>query len=214
MLDFIPAHRSTEGIVSGLKQALREAAHDSDQTQPQPSTTQLTLQVSALHNAFLALSDAFTESLEVSRRKELQWEAAMQAIQQRFASEVAAVEALRDDYHQLASKNAGLHKENCWLRARVEGLEGSISRLDTELWKQERQIWDVSQEVSMAIEADLPAACEFAAKEWAEQHLPGLARTALADINNKLVEEGSELSSAPAGDVDHSGPSHWRNYSL
>lgn len=184
MLDFIPAHRSTEGIVSGLKQALREAAHDSDQAQPQPSTAQLTLQVSALHNAFLALSDAFTESLgrwwlwgsnswsfpcnvqlhhgvhllsrvltraehaclesltspafaltEVSRRKELQWEAAMQAIQQRFASEVAAVEALRDDYHQLASKNAGLHKENCWLRARVEGLEGSISRCELQFRK-------------------------------------------------------------------------------
>lgn len=179
MLDFIPAHRSsTDGIVAGLKQALRDVAHDSEQAQPQPSTSQLTLQVTALHNAFLALSDAFTESLgkevegwssgvaevhvpiqlldgmwqypglramagllhlcfpiphrrahpEVSRRKELQWEARLEATQQRFRTEVAALEALRSDYHQLASKNADLHKENSWLQTRVEGLEQSLGR--------------------------------------------------------------------------------------
>lgn len=84
------------------------------------------------------------------------------------------------------------------------------ARMDTELWKQERQIWDVSREVTMAIEADVPAACEVAAREWVDENLPRLARTALREPSSQSVEEGPGYKSTSAGEVDLAETLHWR----
>ena len=125
----------TDGVVRSLRQALKEmqggtpagSAREYENLPPAATAHQLTLQVAALHKAFLSLSDAFLEQMHVSQRASAAWDGRQESLRRELGAKLGAVAALQGEVAALARQGAGVGAQGGLLADRLARVEDALA---------------------------------------------------------------------------------------
>ena len=109
-----------------MRQALKEmetsGAAAPAENLPPVTAHQLTLQVAALHKGFLALSDAFTEQINVAQRQSEAWDGRQESLRRELGAKLGAA-AAQGEVQALARQGAGLQAQGGLLADRLARVE-------------------------------------------------------------------------------------------
>lgn len=144
-----------------------------------PSTANLLLQISALHKAFLALSEAFMEELDQRATDHEQQRAAVEGVRRECSAKLQAMVTLRADMHELGEADRQAAAAEAALAQRCDRLERELASLRQEGQEGQRRAVDAAAAAATAavqqqVEAEVSRQLAAAQQRWAAQSLPPL----------------------------------------
>ena len=130
--DALDALRGAAQALSSLQPSAATAAGGAGTLplpqQPAPSASHMLLQISALHKAFLALSDAFTEEMAQRQTEQEEQRGALQSVRRECAGKLQLAAALQAEVQQLAAADGQQAHSIGVLSQRCTQLEQEVDR--------------------------------------------------------------------------------------
>lgn len=164
--------QSVVGALEEIREAAGAPTSAAFAAPPAPSLNHVLLQISALHKAFLALSDALTEEVEAAAAQRTLWDERLESVRRELSARLEVAQVLHADLQALADLDAGLHQRVSALEAgqqqqqqqpqggplaeRVAQLEAQVASLEAQLEQQAAGGGEaVQREVTRLVNAQL-----------------------------------------------------------